>query len=58
VPPLARPCSHETKIRYAFVVVGLLTKRRGESGFVKMMAPLPRGESAELPITLVAVTLT
>jgi len=52
------PCSHETKIRYAFVVVGLLTRRRGESGFVKMMAPFPMGESPELPITLVAVILT
>ena len=58
MPPFATPASHDTRILYAFVVEGLLTSLRGESGFVKIMAPFPTGDYAELPITLVAVTLT
>lgn len=56
-PPLIAPSVQVKPICDPVVIDGTLARFNGASGEVSMIAPLPSGEKAVEPTTLVAVTL-
>lgn len=56
-PPSLSPTFQVSPIYVARVIVSTLAKASGASGLVKIMAPVPASEVAELPLMLIATTL-
>jgi len=56
-PPLIAPSLQVRPIYDPVVIDGTLARFTGASGEVSKIAPLPRGDYIEVPITFVAVSL-